>query len=329
MKICWDNLENIRLTRNGNFIKENSILFEKVCAECDESFLGYLHNKYCSRSCAGKKRKGKNHHMYGKKHTEESKKKISEAIMGEKNPFYGKHHTEETRKDLSEKIKDIWNDDKYREKNIESRTGIKFSEETRKKMSESHKGENNNNWKGGVKGKDLPLYDTYSSQISYCEECRRSEEDINILEVKCTYCGKWFIPKRISVHNRIQTLKGNYSGEHRLYCSTGCKKACPIYGKTPDTLMKEDAVRAGRLNWLEMNREVQPELRQMVLLRDEYKCVKCEDDEILHCHHIYPVAVDPLLSADIDNCITLCKECHKEVHKLPGCSYGQLRICIE
>lgn len=95
--------------------------------------------------------------------------------------------------------------------------------------------------------------------------------------------------------------------------------------------MKNDAVRAGRLKWLELNREVQPELRQMVLKRDEYKCVKCGSTESLHCHHIIPVVIEPLESADIDNCITLCYNCHKEVHKLPGCRYNEIQIeeCYE
>ena len=90
--------------------------------------------------------------------------------------------------------------------------------------------------------------------------------------------------------------------------------------------MKEDAIRAGRLHWLELKREIQPELRQMVLKRDEYQCVKCGSDENLECHHIIPVSIEPLLSADMDNCITLCSECHKEVHKKDGCRYCQLRM---
>ena len=46
-------------------------------------------------------RKGEKHPHYGKKHTEEYKTKMSEERMGEKNPFYGKKHTEETRKKMS------------------------------------------------------------------------------------------------------------------------------------------------------------------------------------------------------------------------------------
>jgi len=208
----------------------------------------------------------------------------------------------------------------------------KFSDKTLEKMSKSHKGSKNSKWNGGYWDNNIPRFEIYSIRLNYAEKCRKNKEDPNILEVKCTYCGKWFKPTLQQVMYRINSLEqlsgsSKYS-EQRFYCSTGCKKACPIYGKTPETLMKEDAVRAGRLNWLELNREVQPQLRQLVFLRDDYTCQKCENIKELHCHHIYPVATDPLLSADIDNCITLCVECHKEVHKQDGCKYGQLRICL-
>lgn len=46
--------------------------------------------------------KGENNPMYGKTHSEETKRKLSETRKGkgcgEDNPFYGKHHTEETKK---------------------------------------------------------------------------------------------------------------------------------------------------------------------------------------------------------------------------------------
>lgn len=46
--------------------------------------------------------KGEKSHMYGKHHSDETKKKISEAHKGEKNPFYGKSHSEKTRRKMSE-----------------------------------------------------------------------------------------------------------------------------------------------------------------------------------------------------------------------------------
>jgi len=45
---------------------------------------------------------GEKNPMFNKEHTEEAKKKISDAMKGDKNPFYGKTHTEETKKKLSE-----------------------------------------------------------------------------------------------------------------------------------------------------------------------------------------------------------------------------------
>lgn len=51
-------------------------------------------------------RSGENHPRFGKHHSEESIKKMSESkkgkLVGEKNPFYGKTHSEETRIKISE-----------------------------------------------------------------------------------------------------------------------------------------------------------------------------------------------------------------------------------
>ena len=84
----------------------------------------------------------------GKKMSEESKKKNREAHkgkrIGEANPFYGKHHSEETRKKLS----DSWDYDKHfteetRKKIREANKGKKFSEEHKKKIGAANKGEKN------------------------------------------------------------------------------------------------------------------------------------------------------------------------------------------
>jgi group I intron endonuclease len=43
--------------------------------------------------------------LLGKKHTDETKRLMSEKAKGKNNAFYGKHHTEETKKIISEKSK--------------------------------------------------------------------------------------------------------------------------------------------------------------------------------------------------------------------------------
>ena len=237
--------------------------------------------------------------FYGKNHSEESKRKIGEKSSirnkGKSHPMYGKKHSEETKKKISESLKGKKYQRKYPNRNKE----------------------NNPNYKCGVKKRNIPLYDTYASQIEYAEEVRRCPDDKNILEVKCSYCGKWYIPKQTSIRSRIQSLNGNMMGENRLYCSTSCKKECPIYRKSKFS--------AEENNTKQYSREVQPELRQMVFERDNYTCQKCGNEKSLHCHHITGIELNPVESADIDNCITYCKKCHKKVHKQDGCKRSDMR----
>ena len=77
----------------------------------------------------GVHRYGENAPMHGKHHTEETRKKMSEAKSGENNPMYGKHHSEETRRKISEKKKGI--------------SLPPHTEEAKMKMSEQRRGENN------------------------------------------------------------------------------------------------------------------------------------------------------------------------------------------
>jgi hypothetical protein len=68
--------------------------------------------------------------FYGKKHSAESRKKMSDASSGEKNYFYGKSLSEDHKKKISESKKG--------EKNCWY--GKSFSEEHRKNMSDAKKG---------------------------------------------------------------------------------------------------------------------------------------------------------------------------------------------
>ena len=54
----------------------------------------------------------------------------------------------------------------------------------------NRKVENHHNWKGGD---SVARFDTYSTQISFCEDIRRCPEDNNILEARCIYCNNFGI----------------------------------------------------------------------------------------------------------------------------------------
>jgi hypothetical protein len=54
-------------------------------------------------------------------------------------------------------------------------------------------------------------------------------------------------------------------------------------------------------------------LRAIVLERDGFKCVDCGSSVALEVHHKKPVKDFPELEFDLDNCITLCRSCHREI----------------
>lgn len=311
MKICWDNIEGLRYSKKTGkwYKKSTTYVYKNACEYCGEPFLSIKGiNIFCSKSC---------------------------SKMGKNNSFYGKHHSEETKEKLRKSLKGKIFSKESIEKRIKTRrkNGNNFhSEETKKKISKNHidvSGKNNPSWKGGYSLKEIPLYDTYAHKLEWCEQIRRNKQDPNILEIKCFKCDEWYIPTITNVRSRIYYLNGNTEYENRFYCSIECKNSCSIFGKSINSVMKGDAVRAGRLNWLELYREMQPELRRMVLERDKNQCVKCGSIDNLQCHHIYPVSTNPLESADIDNCMTLCYTCHKKIHQeVDGCKYNQLKTEI-
>lgn len=179
---------------------------------------------------------------------------------------------------------------------------------------ENRSGENSCNWKGGVSELNLPLFDTFAHQIDWCEEVRHDPENNNLLQVKCTNCQKWFTPTSISVRNRIGVLKNIISYDNHFYCSDECKNSCSIYRqRIYPKGFKQDR-----------SREVQPELALMVFERDEHECQRCGNKDGLECHHYESIYSNPIESADIDMCVTLCHKCHKKAHKDIGCRYVDL-----
>lgn len=123
--------------------------------------------KYSAEINAKKGKQGSDHPMYGKHHTEETKRKISEsnigrtqseearkkisdATRGEKNPFYGKTHSEESKRKMSEALKGRPSPNKgkplsdaQKARLSEVHRGKTLSNETRAKMSAARQGAKN------------------------------------------------------------------------------------------------------------------------------------------------------------------------------------------
>lgn len=182
------------------------------------------------------------------------------------------------------------------------------------KKNNKRGGKNNSNWKGGVKKLNIPLYNTYAHKISWCEEVRKDPDNPEYLQVRCTEsgCRRWFRPATRQVIDRIAAIE--LIGGVNFYCSKECKQNCSIYRrvKYPKGLR------------VDYSREVQPELAELVFERDEYECQRCGSKKNLECHHYESIYQNPIESADVDMCITLCKKCHKLAHKDIGCRYVDL-----
>ena len=85
----------------------------EILKECDDKELDYW-EKYYIKELNTKAPYGYNltdggEGMTGYTHSEETKKKMSDARKGKKSNMYGKHHTEETRRKISEAKKGVFN----------------------------------------------------------------------------------------------------------------------------------------------------------------------------------------------------------------------------
>ncbi|MBF0233474.1 MAG: HNH endonuclease [Desulfamplus sp.] len=159
-------------------------------------------------------------------------------------------------------------------------------------------------------------------RLSEYEDVRVDPKDSKLGQVKCTYCGKWINIKYTNAKARIYSCENINVGESRIYCEGDqCREACPTYkqqfypkGFKPNS-----------------SREVDPLIRQMCMDRDNYQCQKCDatgEGVTLHAHHIQPYAQNKILGNDVDNVITLCKQCHNEIHLQDGCKYHELRCDV-
>jgi len=226
-----------------------------------------------------------------KEYREKNKKKVNKA-------------TKEWRKNNEEHMKK-YDEENKEKKSMQKREHYQKNKERCRKLGKEF-------------SKSNAKFKTYKDKLTVDEDPIASENG-NLL-VKCTYCGRYYCPTAKSVINRISVVKGgpNLHGEARLYCSDGCKEACPTFGQQLYPKGFKPAT----------SREVNPLIRQMCLERDDYTCQKCgatiEEIE-LHCHHIEGATQMPMLANDVENTITLCKPCHILVHQQDGCTNYDLR----
>jgi hypothetical protein len=134
----------------------------------------------------GRKISGPEHHSYGRKRSEESKQKMRESKLGT-------HASLETRAKMSEIRKGIIQKSEHIEKRVNKLIGKSRTEESKKKMSESQKG--NTNKKGKLlsdESKDKIRNANIGKKMSMNTKNKISEANVGKkrIIVECPYCKK-------------------------------------------------------------------------------------------------------------------------------------------
>lgn len=203
----------------------------------------------------------------------------------------------------------------------ESLVGRRFSEETKKKLSESHKEqvtwmkgkhhteeskEKNRNAHIGRKHTE-ETKQKMSGKIPWSKGLKMSEEFcLKISEAKKGNKNRVGKPFTQESRNKIsESLLGN------IPWNKG--------GKCPQTSGINNGNWKGGLTKLNYNLRVQSEYilwRKSIFIRDNFTCQTCKQSGgKLVAHHINNFADFPELRLAIDNGVTLCKGCHKRFHK--------------
>jgi len=191
--------------------------------------------------------------------------------------------------------------------------GVKFSEEHRKKLSESHLGQVA--WNKGKRG----IYSEQSLQKMSENRKGKNKGRKHSEETK----------RKIGIKSASRKY-GPMSEEHKQKISLALKgKPCPHpnrksrkgipTGYIPKSAFKKGHKvwnyidgRSGRIDLKNRYGKDWPKIRESVFERDGYCCQCCKSDGIiLEVHHIIPFMITK--DNSMDNLISLCKKCHRKV----------------
>lgn len=135
--------------------------------------------------------------------------------------------------------------------------------------------------------------------------------------------------KNSSVWWRCKCDCGNETTVSYCHLSSGHTKSCGCYLRESSKKLaklnlggKKENHPRWRSNLTEDERANirvdQPEWSKTILSREDYRCVKCNDNSYLHAHHLFGFAQVKERRNDLSNGVALCKVCHKDFHKKYG-----------
>jgi len=247
--------------------------------------------------------------------SDDTRKKISNSMIGKKSHLGFKHSDETKQKISKSKIgKSSWNKNK------------KHSKKTLKILKIANK---------LTISQIKERYPTFAKVEEMRYEPGFKKEKVIQVHCKNHNCsnskeqGGWFTPKYKQIAYRtfsVEKEAGNEAGY--FYCSNKCKHECSLYNKKVVTLIKQDKIKAGQLKNSWYTSEEYQIWRQQVFKLDDNKCIYCGEKATV-AHHILPQKTHPELSLDPENGLSVCQECHfKYSHRDPWCTTGKLSTLV-
>lgn len=220
-------------------------------------------------------------------------------VKAEEKLEYRRHISEETRRKMSESHKGKIRSLLHSQRLSQALTGRKLSEETKRKISESKKGS-----PAYWKGKRMPI----SARLKMSKHAKLKIGKLN------PFYGKKHTEKT-KEKNRLSQLGKEVSLETRQKQSEAQKGEKGSNWKGGITSVSERL--RGHLNWKIW--------RKAVFERDNHTCQNpncpyCKNTQgvELHPHHIKPLSKFPELAFNVDNGVTYCYDYHMKsgLHKI-------------
>lgn len=181
----------------------------------------------------------------------------------------------------------------------------------------------------------------YSSKIGKnnfcCRDCYNKFHSKNVKKYTCEICGKIFTGAKANA-NRFCS-RDCYNKFHNI---VNKERECPICHKIFIARTSENkycsqkchlknlhSTYKGKEHWnwqggiTEENEKLRksPEYKKwrvLVYKRDHYQCQICGSKKEINAHHLFGWKEYPDKRFDVNNGITLCKECHIKVHQKYG-----------
>lgn len=194
-KLTPEEYEEIRIIYSKSVTGENNPMFGKHHSEETRRKISENHADVS----------GSNNPMFGKPRSKETKMKLSELrkgkFVGEDNPFYGKQHTKEAKQKMSEKRKG-----KFTGKD-NSFYGKKHTDETKKKLSASNSRGNSARARKVIRLFDLKVYDCMKDSAEDNDMCRATMTKRCNERKDFMYYDEWLeLQNILEESNELQTL---------------------------------------------------------------------------------------------------------------------------